>query len=100
MIGHTEKPTRVTALVHVWQGWRAPRRVTLSLGTGLLVAVLVARAVLPRAVRLLARHASTELYRLTIIAFCLCCGWISGYMVRAGTAAEECMPVLERCMAS
>ncbi len=54
---------------------------TLSLGSGLLVAVVVARAVLPRAVRLLARHASTELYQLTIIAFCLASGWVSGYMV-------------------
>ena len=56
-------------------------RVTLSLGSGLLVAVVVARVVLPPAVRLLAKHASTELYQLTLISFCLCASWLSGYMV-------------------
>ena len=55
---------------------------TISLGTGLLVAVLVARLLLPRAARALAKHASTELYQLTIVSFCLCSGWVSGYMVR------------------
>ncbi|CAL8461875.1 g1406 [Coccomyxa elongata] len=55
-------------------------RVTLSLGSGILVAVLVARMVLPPAVRLLAKHASTELYQLTLISFCLCSSWLSGYM--------------------
>lgn len=55
---------------------------TLSLGSGILVAVLVARMVLPPAVRLLAKHASTELYQLTLISFCLCSSWLSGYMVR------------------
>jgi hypothetical protein len=57
------------------------RRVTMSLGTGVLIAVLVARTLLPPAVRLLAKHASLELYQLTLISFCLCCGWLSGFMV-------------------
>ena len=56
----------------------------MSLGTGLLVAVLIARLLLPRAARALAKHASTELYQLTIVSFCLCSGWVSGYMVCAG----------------
>lgn len=58
-------------------------RVALSLGSGLVVAVLMARTVLPVAVRLLAKHATPELYQLTVVAFCLCSGWVSGYMVRS-----------------
>ena len=55
----------------------------MSLGSGLVVAVLTARTVLPVAVRLLAKHATPELYQLTVVAFCLCSGWVSGYMVRS-----------------
>ena len=58
------------------------RRVALSLGSGIVIAVLTARTVLPVAVRLLAKHATPELYQLTVVAFCLCSGWVSGYMVR------------------
>ncbi len=57
-------------------------RVALSLGSGIVIAVLTARTVLPVAVRLLAKHATPELYQLTVVAFCLCSGWVSGYMVR------------------
>jgi hypothetical protein len=53
----------------------------VSLGSGLLVAVVAARTVLPVAVRVLAKHATPELYQLTVVAFCLCSGWLSGYMV-------------------
>ena len=53
----------------------------MSLGSGLVVAVVTARTVLPVAVRLLAKHATPELYQLTVVAFCLCSGWLSGYMV-------------------
>lgn len=56
-------------------------RVAVSLGSGLLVAVIAARTVLPVAVRVLAKHATPELYQLTVVAFCLCSGWLSGYMV-------------------
>ena len=54
----------------------------MSLGSGLVVAVITARTVLPLAVRLMAKHATPELYQLTVVAFCLCLGWLSGYMVR------------------
>ena len=54
----------------------------MSLGSGLVVAVITARTVLPLAVRLMAKHATPELYQLTVVAFCLCSGWLSGYMVR------------------
>lgn len=64
------------------------RRVAVSLGSGLVVAVLTARTVLPVAVRLLAKHATPELYQLTVVAFCLCSGWLSGYMV----SIPWCMP--------
>lgn len=47
------------------------------------VAVLLARTLLQSAARALAKHASAELYQLTVIAFCLVGAWISGYMVRA-----------------
>ncbi|CAK0783762.1 hypothetical protein CVIRNUC_006962 [Coccomyxa viridis] len=55
-------------------------RVAVSLGSGLVVAVITARTVLPLAVRLMAKHATPELYQLTVLAFCLCSGWLSGYM--------------------
>ena len=55
----------------------------MSLGSGLVVAVITARTVLPLAVRLMAKHATPELYQLTVVAFCLCSGWLSGYMVRS-----------------
>lgn len=58
---------------------------TLSLGSGLFVAVVIARLILPKAVKLLAQHASPELYQLTLISFCLCSSWVSGYMVRVPT---------------
>lgn len=57
-------------------------RVVMSLGIFVTVAVTFARTVLPRAVRLLALHATDELYQLTIIAFCLVGSWISGRLVR------------------
>lgn len=57
-------------------------RVVMSLSIALTVAVTFARTVLPRAVRLLALHATDELYQLTIIAFCLVGSWISGHLVR------------------
>ena len=75
------------------------RRVAVSLGSGLVVAVITARTVLPLAVRLMAKHATPELYQLTVVAFCLCCGWLSGYMVRScwvltptGKAGLPCAP--------
>ena len=46
------------------------------------VSMLIARTVLPPAMRILAKYASAELYQLTIIAFCLVCGWLTGYLVR------------------
>ena len=45
------------------------------------VAALLARTLLQRGARALAKHASAELYQLTVIAFCLVGAWISGYMV-------------------
>lgn len=59
-----------------------PGRVTFTLAAGLVIAMMVARSVLPPALRVLSRHASPELYQLTLIAFCLLCGWLSGFMVR------------------
>ena len=55
---------------------------TFTLAAGLALAVIVARTALPPALRTLSRHASPELYQLTLIAFCLMCGWLSGFMVR------------------
>ena len=55
---------------------------TFTLAVGLVMAMVVARSVLPPALRVLSRHASPELYQLTLIAFCLLCGWLSGFMVR------------------
>lgn len=60
-------------------GWRS---VTFTLAAGLALATIVARTVLPPALRTLSRHASPELYQLTLIAFCLMCGWLSGFVVR------------------
>ncbi len=54
----------------------------MSLGVSLAVAVAFARTVLPRAARLLAAHATDELYQLTVIAFCLVGSWISGRLVK------------------
>ena len=54
----------------------------LSLGAMITAAVAVARTVLPAGARLLARHATDELYQLTIIAFCLVGSFISGRLVR------------------
>ncbi|KAK9833979.1 hypothetical protein WJX81_000500 [Elliptochloris bilobata] len=55
-------------------------RVTFTLAVGLAAAMAVARTALPPALRVLSRHASPELYQLTLIAFCLLCGWLSGFM--------------------
>ena len=55
---------------------------TFTLAAGLVMAMVVARMALPPALRVLSRHASPELYQLTLIAFCLLCGWLSGFMVR------------------
>ena len=61
-------------------------RVTFTLAAGLVIAMMVARSVLPPALRVLSRHASPELYQLTLIAFCLLCGWLSGFMVRGSAS--------------
>ena len=45
-------------------------------------AVVLARTLLQGAARMLAKHATDELYQLTVIAFCLVGAWISGYLVR------------------
>lgn len=47
-----------------------------------MVSFLIARILLPPAMRALSRFASAELYQLSIIAFCLVCGWVTGYLVR------------------
>lgn len=46
------------------------------------MSLIIARIMLPPAMRALAKYASAELYQLTIIAFCLVCGWMTGYLVR------------------
>ena len=56
-------------------------RVTVTLAVSVAAAMLIARTLLPAAVRMLAKHASPELYQLTAIAFCLIAGWISGHLV-------------------
>lgn len=53
----------------------------LSLAVTITAAVAIARTVLPTMTRLLAKHATAELYQLTIIAFCLVGSYISGYLV-------------------
>ena len=58
----------------------AARSVTFTLAIGLAAAMAFARTALPAGLRALSRHASPELYQLTLIAFCLLCGWLSGYM--------------------
>jgi hypothetical protein len=60
----------------------AARSVTFTLAVGLAAATAFARTALPAGLRALSRHASPELYQLTLIAFCLLCGWLSGYMAR------------------
>ena len=57
-------------------------RVTIKMVLSVTVAVLVARTLLQGAARMLAKHATDELYQLTVIAFCLVGAWISGYLVR------------------
>ena len=59
-----------------------PCRVTIKMVLSVTVAVLVARTLLQSAARTLAKHATDELYQLTVIAFCLVGAWISGYLVR------------------
>ena len=53
----------------------------MSLGSLLLVATTISRTVLPAGMRLLAKSASSELFQLIIIAFCLVLSWITGYLV-------------------
>ena len=53
----------------------------MSLGLAIAVAILLARTVLPRAVNMLAKGTSAELYQLSVLAFCLVCGWIFGHLV-------------------
>ncbi len=60
-------------------------RVTIKMVVSVTVAVLVARTLLQGAARMLAKHATDELYQLTVIAFCLVGAWISGYLVRLQT---------------
>ena len=67
---------------------RVLSRVSVTLAVAVAAAMLIARTLLPVAVRLLAKHASAELYQLTVIAFCLIAGWIFGHLVRA------CLPQL------
>lgn len=55
-------------------------RVVMSLAVTIAAAVATARTVLPTMTRLLAKHATAELYQLTIIAFCLVGSFISGYL--------------------
>lgn len=64
------------------------RRVTAKLVVSVAVAVLLARTLLQSGARALAKHASDELYQLTVIAFCLVGAWISGYMVRDEPGGE------------
>lgn len=55
----------------------------MTLFVTMACAMGLARTLLPTAVRLLSKHASSELYQLAIIAFCLVAGWITGHLVRA-----------------
>ncbi|KAK9821251.1 hypothetical protein WJX74_001923 [Apatococcus lobatus] len=55
-------------------------RVTLSLGSVVLLSTLVARLLLPHFMRVLAKFASVELYQLTLISICLVSGWITGHL--------------------
>lgn len=55
---------------------------TVTLGGCLVAAVAVTRSILPRSLRFLASHSSSELFQLTVLAFCLVSAWISGYLVR------------------
>ena len=60
------------------------RRVTVKMVLSVTAAVLLARTLLQGAARTLAKHATDELYQLTVIAFCLVGAWISGYLVSRG----------------
>mmetsp|Transcript_4045 Transcript_4045/g.11724 ORF Transcript_4045/g.11724 Transcript_4045/m.11724 type:complete len:673 (-) Transcript_4045:1075-3093(-) len=55
-------------------------RVVVSLAAMIAAAVALTRTVLPAGARLLAKHATDELYQLTIIAFCLVGSFVSGYL--------------------
>ena len=57
-------------------------RVTCKMLVSVAAAVLLARTLLQSGARAVAKHATDELYQLTIIAFCLVGAWISGYLVR------------------
>ncbi len=63
----------------------------MSLGSCVGMAVLITRTLLPPSVRFLAKHASAELFQLTIIAFCLVSGLISGYMVHCSLLSMSCI---------
>ena len=52
----------------------------MTLGLSVALAVLVARTVLPKVVAVMARG-STELYQLSVVAWCLLVGWIFGHLV-------------------
>ena len=64
----------------------------MSLGLAVAVAMLVARTVLPRAVNMLARGTSAELYQISVLAWCLVCGWIFGHLV------SGCLPHYARVL--
>ncbi len=72
----------------------AARSVTFTLAIGLAAAMAFARTALPAGLRALSRHASPELYQLTLIAFCLLCGWLSGYMARPPGPARNTLSIL------
>ena len=48
------------------------------------------RSVLPKGLRFLATHSSTELFQLTVLAFCLVAAWISGHLVRCRDQPTTC----------
>jgi predicted Kef-type K+ transport protein len=56
-------------------------RVLLSLAATVAAAIAIARTVLPSMAKMLAKHATTELFQLTLIAFCLVGSFISGRLV-------------------
>lgn len=60
-------------------------KVLLSLAATVAAAIAIARTVLPSMAKMLAKHATTELFQLTLIAFCLVGSFISG---RLGLSTE------------
>ena len=55
----------------------------MSLGSGLVVAVITARTVLPLAVRLMAKHGHARAVPADCGGLLPLLGWLSGYMVRS-----------------